>query len=131
MPSLFRALAAGETPHAGRSAHPTRLVARPTGARPPPLPSPYRRRRYRVAEGPAAPPTRRTRGRRNDVAGNATSIAVERAVGWPTLRGMTDAAPTTGPLRVLLVDPDERVRESLAGLLCIGHRCVVIGAAGT
>src|SRR5215208_1534325 len=43
---------------------------------------------------------------------------------------MTDAAGT-GPLRVLLVDPDDRVRESLAGLLCIGHRCVVIGAAGT
>ena len=32
---------------------------------------------------------------------------------------------------MLVVDPDDRVRESLAGLLCIGHRCVVIGAAGT
>ena len=44
---------------------------------------------------------------------------------------MTDPAAAADPLRVLLVDPDERVRESLAGLLCIGHRCVVIGTAGT
>ncbi len=44
---------------------------------------------------------------------------------------MTDSAAAPGPLRVLLVDPDERVRESLAGLLCIGHRCAVIGTAGT
>jgi DNA-binding NarL/FixJ family response regulator len=44
---------------------------------------------------------------------------------------MTDSAAAPGPLRVLLVDPDERVRESLAGLLAIGQRCVVIGAAGT
>jgi DNA-binding NarL/FixJ family response regulator len=32
---------------------------------------------------------------------------------------------------VLLVDPDDRVRESLAGLLRIGSRCHVIGTAGT
>ena len=44
---------------------------------------------------------------------------------------MTDSAAVPGPLRVLLVDPDDRVRESLAGLLCIGHRCAVIGTAGT
>ena len=44
---------------------------------------------------------------------------------------MTDSAAATDPLRVLLVDPDDRVRESLAGLLCIGQRCVVIGSAGT
>ena len=44
---------------------------------------------------------------------------------------MTDATSVPAPLRVLLVDPDDRVRESLAGLLCIGSRCVVIGAAGT
>jgi two-component system response regulator DevR len=44
---------------------------------------------------------------------------------------MTEPAQTTAPLRVLLVDPDDRVRESLAGLLCIGRRCVVIGASGT
>src|SRR5215212_6785484 len=43
---------------------------------------------------------------------------------------MTEPAPAD-PLRVLVVDPDDRVRESLAGLLCIGHRCVVIGTAGT
>jgi DNA-binding NarL/FixJ family response regulator len=44
---------------------------------------------------------------------------------------MTEPAQSADPLRVLVVDPDDRVRESLAGLLCIGHRCVVIGAAGT
>jgi DNA-binding NarL/FixJ family response regulator len=33
-------------------------------------------------------------------------------------------------LRVLVVDADERVRESLAGLLSIGDRLVVVGAAG-
>jgi DNA-binding NarL/FixJ family response regulator len=44
---------------------------------------------------------------------------------------MTDSAAVPGPLRVLLVDPDDRVRESLAGLLCIGQRCAVIGTAGT
>jgi DNA-binding NarL/FixJ family response regulator len=32
---------------------------------------------------------------------------------------------------VLLVDPDDRVRESLAGLLRIGQKCHVIGSAGT
>ena len=41
---------------------------------------------------------------------------------------MTDVH-STSPLRVLVVDPDERVRDSLAGLLCIGERCVVVGAA--
>ncbi len=41
---------------------------------------------------------------------------------------MTDTHPA-GPLRVLVVDPDERVRDSLAGLLCIGERCVVVGTA--
>jgi DNA-binding NarL/FixJ family response regulator len=44
---------------------------------------------------------------------------------------MTDPAAAPAPLRVLLVDPDDRVRESLAGLLRIGARCVVIGTAGT
>ena len=41
---------------------------------------------------------------------------------------MTDTTPAS-PLRVLVVDPDERVRDSLAGLLCIGERCVVVGTA--
>jgi DNA-binding NarL/FixJ family response regulator len=44
---------------------------------------------------------------------------------------MTDRAASPAPLRVLLVDPDERVRASLAGLLCIGDRCLVVGTAGT
>ena len=35
-----------------------------------------------------------------------------------------------GPLRVLVVDADDRVRESLSGLLTIGGRCVVIASAG-
>lgn len=44
---------------------------------------------------------------------------------------MTDPAIDPAPVRVLLVDPDECVRESLAGLLRIGRRCVVIGDAGS
>ena len=44
---------------------------------------------------------------------------------------MTEATPGPGPLRVLLVDPDDRVRESLAGLLRIGQRLQVVGSAGT
>ena len=44
---------------------------------------------------------------------------------------MTDPAAAPAPLRVLLVDPDDRVRESLAGLLRIGQKCLVIGTAGT
>lgn len=41
-------------------------------------------------------------------------------------------APTPrydGPLRVLVVDADDRVRESLTGLLTIGGRVTVIGSA--
>src|SRR5690349_14548808 len=44
---------------------------------------------------------------------------------------MTDRAAASAPLRVLIVDPDDRVRESLAGLLRIGQRCLVVGSAGT
>jgi len=33
-------------------------------------------------------------------------------------------------MRVLVVDADERVRESLAGLIAIGRRCIVVGTAG-
>ena len=44
---------------------------------------------------------------------------------------MTDPSAAPAPLRVLLVDPDDCVRESLAGLLRIGDRCVVVGTAGT
>ena len=36
----------------------------------------------------------------------------------------------SGPLRVVLVDADERVRESLAGLLCIGDQLCIVGSAG-
>ena len=35
-----------------------------------------------------------------------------------------------GPLRVLVVDADDRVRESLTGLLAIGGRCTVVASAG-
>jgi DNA-binding NarL/FixJ family response regulator len=35
-----------------------------------------------------------------------------------------------GPLRVLVVDADDRVRESLTGLLVIGGRCMVVASAG-
>jgi DNA-binding NarL/FixJ family response regulator len=34
------------------------------------------------------------------------------------------------PLRILVVDADDRVRESLTGLLGIGPRVVVVGDAG-
>ena len=44
---------------------------------------------------------------------------------------MHDPAPDgVSPLRVLVVDADERVRASLTGLLSIGDRLVVVGAAG-
>jgi DNA-binding NarL/FixJ family response regulator len=42
-------------------------------------------------------------------------------------------APTPGPvepLRVIIIDADDRVRESLTGLLGIGPRVVVVGSAG-
>jgi DNA-binding NarL/FixJ family response regulator len=43
---------------------------------------------------------------------------------------MTPFPDSDRPLKVLVVDADERVRESLAGLLGIGRRCVVVGSAG-
>ena len=44
---------------------------------------------------------------------------------------MTDPSITApAPLRVLVVDPDDRIRESLARLLPIGGRCLVVGSAG-
>lgn len=42
---------------------------------------------------------------------------------------MTAPLDPAGPLRVLVVDADERIRESLAGLLAIGRRCIVVGTA--
>jgi CheY-like chemotaxis protein len=45
--------------------------------------------------------------------------------------GMTDLPEAPGqPLRILVVDPDDRIRESLARLLPIGGRCLVVGSAG-
>ena len=38
--------------------------------------------------------------------------------------------PPDGRLRVLVVDADDRVRESLSGLLAIGGRVSVVGSAG-
>jgi DNA-binding NarL/FixJ family response regulator len=44
---------------------------------------------------------------------------------------MSPASPRyDGPLRVLVVDADDRVRESLTGLLAIGGRCMVVASAG-
>jgi len=44
---------------------------------------------------------------------------------------MTDPAPVQpAPLRVLVVDSDDRIRETLASLLCIGGQCAVVGSAG-
>ena len=44
---------------------------------------------------------------------------------------MTEPAPAAPvPLRVLVVDADDRIRESLARLLPIGGRCLVVGSAG-
>ena len=37
---------------------------------------------------------------------------------------------TPAHLRVVVIDADERVRESLVGLLCIGDRLKVVGDAG-
>ena len=45
---------------------------------------------------------------------------------------MTDPTATGPiPLRVLVVDPDDRIRESITRLLPIGGRCAVVGSAGT
>jgi DNA-binding NarL/FixJ family response regulator len=43
---------------------------------------------------------------------------------------VTQTATEGSPLSVLIVDSDELVRESLAGLLEIGRRCVVVACAG-
>jgi two-component system, NarL family, response regulator DevR len=47
----------------------------------------------------------------------------------PETPGVTDPEAPSTPLRVLVVDSDERVRDSLAALLCIGERCAVVGSA--
>ena len=43
---------------------------------------------------------------------------------------MTNPDPAQTALRILVVDPDDRIRESLSRLLPIGGHCVVIGSAG-
>jgi DNA-binding NarL/FixJ family response regulator len=43
---------------------------------------------------------------------------------------MHDPTPGAVPLKVLVVDADDRVCESLAGLLGIGERLVVVGGVG-
>jgi DNA-binding NarL/FixJ family response regulator len=44
---------------------------------------------------------------------------------------MSDSPARSGaPLRILVVDADDRVRESLTGLLAIGDRVLVVGSAG-
>jgi DNA-binding NarL/FixJ family response regulator len=44
--------------------------------------------------------------------------------------GPADPAASDAPLRVVVIDADDRIRESLCGLLCIGHRIEVVGGAG-
>ena len=40
------------------------------------------------------------------------------------------ASGSDGRLRIVLVDADDRVRESLTGLLAIGDQVLVVGSAG-
>ena len=42
---------------------------------------------------------------------------------------MTTPDAVQPALRILVVDTDDRIRESLSRLLCIGGHCVVIGGA--
>ena len=76
-------------------------------------------------------PAGNARHRRNDVGDSRTSVRTGTVSARPTLRRMTD--PTAAgpiPLRVLVVDPDDRIRESITRLLPIGGRCAVVGSAG-
>ncbi|MDF2733803.1 MAG: two component transcriptional regulator, LuxR family [Chloroflexota bacterium] len=41
-----------------------------------------------------------------------------------------EARSEDAPLRILVVDADDRVRESLTGLLAIGERVVIVGSSG-
>ena len=46
-----------------------------------------------------------------------------------TVRHVTASDPRP-PVRVLVVDADDRTRESICGVLGIGTRCIVVGSAG-
>lgn len=46
-----------------------------------------------------------------------------------TVRSVTDTHPAPS-LRVVVIDPDDRTRESLCGVLVIGEQCLVVGSAG-
>src|SRR5919108_1580516 len=81
---------------------------------------------------------RRRRSATDDVVGAV--IRLSRAPGEGRFRGSgrcVNNRPMSrsrsrydGPLRVLVVDADDRVRESLTGLLAIGGRCVVVAGTG-
>ena len=44
---------------------------------------------------------------------------------------MSQSGPRVdGPLRVLVVDADDRIRESLSGLMSISGECMVVASAG-
>ena len=45
-------------------------------------------------------------------------------------RGSVTFSLDPQPVRILVVDPDDRTRESLCGIIGIGERCVVVGNAG-
>lgn len=61
----------------------------------------------------------------------APADGVRSGGGGPRLRTVTDpATPQPAPLRVLVVDPDDRIRATLASLLCIDGQCAVVGSAG-
>jgi DNA-binding NarL/FixJ family response regulator len=52
---------------------------------------------------------------------------------WPKTtydRSMQPYPERPASLRVVVIDADDRVRESLTGLLCIGDRIEVVGSAG-
>jgi DNA-binding response OmpR family regulator len=49
----------------------------------------------------------------------------------PHYGAMSQSGPrNVGPLRVLVVDADDRVRESLTGLLAISGQCLVVASTG-
>ena len=137
---------AGRPPRAGRDARPRRQDRRPLhvpqragrgdhdrGRRP------GRRDRRRPVPGPVAGRGLR-RSATDDVGAVRRSAEADRrqrsvphrpATPPATIDAMHDPDPgPPQPLRVVVVDADDRVRESLTGLLCIGDRLEVVGSAG-